>query len=543
MFILALFSPLVFSAGNKSQQIWGVFGRSTGILSYVSLLLIMIAVSTVRNRRTYQSIVNSLMLTTGILIIYCSIQWSGNDPISWSAFATFGTLGNVNFLSGFMGISLVIAFVLFFNSGLRKSNRILLLVLVISGLLIVASTDSIQGLVAFSVGIAIYGFFLAARKGMVFIVFYSFLLSCALLSLILALFDRGPLRSLIYQVTIVFRADYMQAGWKMMVNHPLTGVGIDSYDDWYRSERGVISAFRTGFNRTANTAHNVALDLGAGGGFPLLFSYFALVSVVLFAIVRGLKTGLSKDPIFVATTCAWISYHVQASVSINQIGVGIWGWILAGILIGYPNIADLEKEALAKRAQKTKHRGQTNYPPPAAVLTSFVLGSLAFIVAFLPFRADADFRSASSKGDLTKMTKSALSLGSNAFLLSQTNNLAQKNNLVEQSRTINNDLISRFPRNFYGWSVRASLPGLSESEMSQALRKLKELDPYQTLCLEQDSIAAIKKVLQSLPPAQQHELAKGWGVLMTHNDSYKTFSMSRLNTDALNSRLAMFCSG
>jgi len=76
----------------------------------------------------------------------------------------------------------------------------------------------------------------------------------------------------------------MHAGIAMLLNNPLTGVGIDSYDDWYRAERGIISALRTSLTRTANSAHNISIDIAAGGGFPLLISHLLIIGAISLAI-------------------------------------------------------------------------------------------------------------------------------------------------------------------------------------------------------------------------------------------------------------------
>jgi hypothetical protein len=440
-----------------------------------------------------------------------------------------------------MGISLVVIVVFAFLGKLSLRARIFFLAIVATGLLIVASTDSIQGLVAFTFGLGILGFFLAKRWGIWFIRVYALFVFFGFISLVMALFDKGPLKSLIYQVTILYRADYMHAGLKMMLNHPLTGVGIDSYDDWYRTERGVISAFRSGLNRTANTSHNIALDLGAGGGFPLLIAYLLLNLLVLSGIVKSLKKGHGADPIFVAALCAWAGYQVQASVSINQIGVGIWGWIISGILIGYSKMEISIKNTLREKDTESLKKNSINLPPPSAVIVSAVLGCIAFAIAFLPFKADMDFRGASRKGDLSGMMKATSQLASNAFLISQANNSAMAGNFQDQAKEINDRLTGKFPRNFYGWSVRASLPNVSELDRQYALNKLMELDPYQSLCLSELYVPIITEKLTKLPSSKQYELAKGWGLVSTTLGTHARFSLTEVNPEILKQRIAQFC--
>jgi O-antigen ligase len=56
--------------------------------------------------------------------------------------------------------------------------------------------------------------------------------------------------------------------------HPLTGVGMDSYGDWYRRARSENAAtVLPGPKTITNAAHNVVIDFFAFGGWPLLLAY------------------------------------------------------------------------------------------------------------------------------------------------------------------------------------------------------------------------------------------------------------------------------
>ena len=553
-FLAAILLPVSFAEGPLVHQIWGQFGRATGGLTYISLALIFLFAALVSSaeKEFHKKLLNSLLVTQAVMTVYCIFQFAGKDPIKWSSFSIFGTLGNVNFLSGFMGITVVVSLVLATQRTLSIPLRLFLLTLSLVDIFLVAKTDSIQGLVALAVGIAMFMMFVTKRYGKVIFFTYLLLFVASFVALIFSIFDRGPLRKLVFQETVVFRADYFHAGWKMLIQHPLTGVGIDSYDDWYRVDRGVISAFRTGLNRTANTAHNIMLDLGAGGGFPLLLSYLLLLGLVLMAILKSLKSGRTGDPYFVALVCAWVAYQVQASVSINQVGVGIWGWLLGGTLIGYQRISTKQglteyvqgDKNVSPRSRLRKHpRNAPNTPPPLAVVLSVLGLGMGFTLGFLPFKADMDFRSAFSKGSLDGMMKATSGQAVNSFLLAQTNEAAIKNNFQEQARSINDRLISEFPRTLYGWQARMALSSLGPTSKEEAKRKIAALDPNFALCFAPDSNSAIKAKLLSLPSSKQVELVRGWRILPADFDFPQAFSLKDLDPTLLNSRLIQFCGG
>jgi hypothetical protein len=97
-FILFLTTTLLFSGAPVTQQIWGQFGRSTGFLAYFSLAFISLGTSIVRDLNFYRKLILGMFLTVVPVTIYCLIQIAGIDPIGWSSYAPFGTLGNINLL-------------------------------------------------------------------------------------------------------------------------------------------------------------------------------------------------------------------------------------------------------------------------------------------------------------------------------------------------------------------------------------------------------------------------------------------------------------
>ena len=551
IFLVALFAPLLFTDAPISQQLWGQFGRATGIVTYTSLIFLFLLSAVTNTRDHYKKVLFSLLATQVLMTFYCLLQLMKKDPIKWSAYSTFGTLGNVNFLSGFMGIAVVVSLILAASKSLKLSTRYFLLLLSLIDIYIVATTDSIQGLVALAVGFATYLAFFSWKVGKLAFSAYMALFAASFVSLVFALFDKGPLKSLIYQVTITFRADYMHAGLKMLIHHPFTGVGIDSYDDWYRSERGVISAFRTALNRTANTAHNVMLDLGSGGGFPLLLAYLSLLGFVVHCIFRGLKSGLAKDSYFLALICAWIAYQVQASVSINQIGVGVWGWITGGAIIGYERLSKSESSRVVSdvhskdSGQKTKKVKQTktgpNTPPPLAAMFSVIGLFIGFTFSYIPLKTDMDYRSASNQGRLDLMMKATSGFPPNAFLLSQANEAALKNKFQDQARVLNDRLIQKFPRNLYGWQARLALTSLSVSERQVAINKIKSLDPNLGLCGDANASDRLRTLFLSLPSKQQYELARGWALLPPGSVFKNGFRLDALDQSALGTKITSFC--
>jgi O-antigen ligase len=549
LFFVALISPFFFSGANKAQQFWGVFGRNTGILSYLALLAILFVTASVASRLTYSRITWSLVATVAIMSAYCLVQIAKLDPISWSAFFPFGTLGNVNFLSGFMGLGLVIVFIFALSSQSTNRTRIALVSLFLIGVLVLIKSDSTQGIVALVVGVASYLLIRSWYLHRALFILALILFSSGFISLVLGLLDKGPLRGLIYQFTVLYRADYMHAGIAMLLHNPLTGVGIDSYDDWYRAERGIISALRTSLNRTANSAHNISIDLAAGGGFPLLIAYLLILGVISLAILRGLRSGLAEDPVFMALSMSWFAYQVQASVSINQIGVGVWGWILGGALLGYENAStSIESDKLKNRVQPVSifrarnSKELPNTPPALAVITSSTALIAGFALAFLPFKTDLDYLRATNEGSAASMLKISAMPSSNTFMLTKASSSALQAGLNDVARTITEQLVSRFPRSIYGWLVIYENASIFGPLSSGAFKNIKAIDPYVSICYLPNPSDAFRIELETLPSTEKYKLARGWGLVeQLQETEIRGFSFDSVSAEGLASKLFSFC--
>ena len=478
-----LFLALLFSGAPLSQQFWGSFGRNTGFVTYVSLLTILLAAAILSSKDYYRGVIQALIGTALPMTIYCLIQMAGKDPVGWSEFATFGTLGNVNFLSAFIGMTSVACLAITLDSNLNFSIRISIAILAMLDIFIAYSTGSIQGVVIFIAGTMLIGFirirYLTTKFQKMLIGLYLVIVSTSIATGILGLVNKGPLAQFLYQPSVLYRADYVHAGWAMTVSKPLFGVGLDSYGDWYREVRGEISTVRTGVDRVSNSAHNIFLDVSSNGGVILGLAFLAIMLFAGWSAVKYLRAEKTFDPYFTAVFSVWFAYQVQALISINQIGVGVWGWVLSGALIGYGSIARRLQEQVNQGGPKTirhKYRGaQLSAMDSIAAFVGFVIGLL---VTAPPLSADVAFRKANLTGNMAQITTATSRLGSTQFHKEMALDFAMRNNLSSETGNLANKLVSEYPRSFFGWRVLSVLTASTPEERQKALVKVKSLDPY-----------------------------------------------------------------
>jgi O-antigen ligase len=475
-FVFWMVVVMFLSGAPLAQQFWGVFGRNNGFVGYFSLVIILVAVAIVQEVDFYRRLVVSLVLTSVPVTIYALIQLVGNDPIAWSVMAPFATLGNVNFSSAFFGLAAIASTVLAASQKQNLALRLLLLTLVLVDLFIVLETGSIQGFMIYVAGMGVVGFFIIRniRSLKVLQMPYVLLGICGFTVTALALKNIGPLAKYVFGETILYRFDYWFAGWAMTVRNPLFGVGLDSYGDWYRELRGEIATLRTVPDRITNTAHNIYLDISASGGFPLIAAYLVILGYALLAAIRVIRREQTFNPYFVALFSCWIAYLIQAAISINQIGVGIWGWLFTGALIGY----EISTRATSEpRVVNNKSVSSSQLPVIAALLGIIGFG-FGFMVSFIPFNADAKFKIALSSGNLEEQFLKAKSTGATAFHMELVLDGAIKANNANLAAEIVDELLSRYPRDFMGWRVKQILVNTTPKEREIAFQQLRALDPF-----------------------------------------------------------------
>lgn len=481
-FLFFMTLSMLFSGAPLSQQFWGSFGRNTGFLTYLSLLVILLAFIWIRSAQVYLRLAWVFVLTSVPMTLYCIVQISGNDPIPWSEFNTFGTLGNINFLSAFLGMTSIGLLGFALDKRIRFQIRLSLVILATVDFLIIYSTGSIQGPIIFVVGFAILVFFAILNLKKFRLLSIAGFLSVSLISLYLlaqALSNSGPLAKIIYQPSVVFRGDYIHAGWKMTTQFPIFGIGMDSYGDWYRAARGQISTLRTGPDRVANTAHNIFLDISSNGGVMLGISFVALVLFTLISSLKILKSDLRNRTEFKVIFSVWMAYQIQALVSINQIGVGIWGWAFTGALIGmYYQTRESESSLIEKpfRSRSKELRGRQMKASHA--LAGSMSLAIGLTLAAIPLNADVKYRAASDKANLVEMRKAMNMLGATEFHRELVLDFAMRNNLGPEVKEMAQELVQKYPRSFFGWRVLSVAALSTDEERQRALDIARELDPF-----------------------------------------------------------------
>ena len=325
------------ASGYHYVALFGETQRRNGFLQYFSLSIVMIAASIFVRFHNVRKIFIVTYFVASVSVIYSLMQTTGNDFVNWNNpyNSVISTLGNPNFAAAVMAVMGVLTFTSTFISALNLQYRIFALGLSALLLFSIYRSNARQGLLAYALGVGIFLViwlwinnkrlgFLAAVLGIII-----FIIS------ILGMLQVGPLEKYLYKPSVSIRGFYWRAGIEMLINRPFFGVGIDHYGSYFKEFREVNYPLTYGFQITSTNAHNTFIQFFATGGVILGLTYLVLNGYILKQAVNGLKNLTGSNRLYLsAIFSAWAAFHAQSLISIDNIGISIWGWVLGGAIIG-----------------------------------------------------------------------------------------------------------------------------------------------------------------------------------------------------------------
>ena len=485
LFLLFSISAVIFSSSPLTQNLYGVYGRNTGFLAYFFLIGVMLCALTLANLTSFKNLFFGLFITGAINIAYCGWVVFFGDFVGWSNpyGNILGLFGNPNFIGAFLGIWISATVGYFLVNKTPNWLRVLVALLVILAMYEVYMSRAIQGVVVTAAGLAtvLFYFIRSRTKGwLITSVYSSGVIGFGVVAGLGAL-QKGPLAEYVYKTSVSLRGAYWNAGIQSGLNQPFTGVGMDSYGDWYRRSRTEYAAtVLPGPETVTNSAHNVFLDIFSYGGFPLFISYLGLVGLGGWAIISHLRRTRAYEPVFVGLSVAWVGYQLQSIISINQIGLAVWGWVLTGALIAYEatqrkgNDAEISNGKTPLR--KTKQQSEYFSNPLIAGLGAVV----GLILACPPMSADMAWVKATRSGNFTEVQKalepSYLHPRSSERLVNAIS-IMESSKLYDQAREYALIATSYNPDSFDSWSALYSVQNSTAEEKALALENMKRLDP------------------------------------------------------------------
>jgi O-antigen ligase len=484
IFLVMGISAIANSDAPWVQNFYGEYGRNTGFLAYILLVLVFLSALALRAEGSFRLLMWGLILAGIVNVVYCLWVIVFGDFISWNNpyGNILGTFGNPNFIGAFLGFfaSAMVAFVI--------KNKLSIYLIITAGVVFllavyeIIDSSAIQGRVVVLAGLAIIGLYLirSTFSSMVPQLGYIALVGVAGTFALLGALQKGPLAPYIYKTSVSLRGEYWQAGWNMAVEKPFTGVGFDAYGDWYRKVRDAQALILPGPDTVTNAAHNVPFDVLASGGWPLFIPYVFIVLLAFIAIVKVTLREKEYNPVFVAMTVAWVGYQLQSIISINQIGLAIWGWLFSGALIAY-EVSTRNADALATQEKTRKGPKPRNteqlFSPTLLAGVGLVIGGL---IACPPYTADNKWRNALASSSVEQL-EAALVPGylypANSNKYASAVGIFEQSKFPDQAYKYAKIAVEFNPNDFDSWKILYSISKSSPEEKANAAANMKRLDP------------------------------------------------------------------
>jgi O-antigen ligase len=367
---------LLLSAVLTDVKYIAFFGenmRRTGALNYLALSVLLLSAATFIRLKNINRLYFVAFFTGVFVGGYGLLQSSGIDFVQWNNpyNSVISTVGNPNFSAAIMAVLATLIFGPVLNSNFKVFIRITCLL--ITGMLFftIYQSDARQGLVAFLLGVGVYTviFIHSKNKKLGFISLVGGFI--ATLFSILGMLQIGPLTSILYKQSVTVRGYYWRAGIEMVKDKPFFGVGLDRYGAYFKQYREASYSLKYGFDITSTNAHNVPIQIFSTGGIFVGIGYLAILFFVFWRGVVGIRKNSGNNRLLVAGVfSAWLAFQAQSVISIDNIGISVWGWVLGGSIIGL-SIYDVNTNNI-KGGFKSKVKS-------ISLIQPFVSGLLALI--------------------------------------------------------------------------------------------------------------------------------------------------------------------
>lgn len=202
----------------------------------------------------------------------------------------------------------------------------------IGALYVVRKSGSAQGLLAFGAGavlLIVAKLWVVNRK----LGIAAFVITVVgAIPISMGIVNKGPFASFIYQTSLKNRLDYWNAAIDMFTSHKLTGIGFDRFGDYYGQYAPQVQFVQ---GQGTNNAHSVFLQLAATGGLLVMIPYMLIIGAILVTSIRGFFAAKGQAQFEIAGVFAlWLALLLVSVISIDNLGVAVWFWILGGILYG-----------------------------------------------------------------------------------------------------------------------------------------------------------------------------------------------------------------
>ena len=447
------------------QQFFGRTGRGLGLITEISLLILVLTASISAKSENIKTLMFTLTLSCTITSVYSVLQRFGLDIFEWVSRTNgiIGTLGNPNFQSSFAAMCLIPSLIYVFNRRSFAYGVISLAALIT----LIYFSQSTQGYVLTVIVILI---FLIVRTYYSYrVIFFSLILMTFFTGLVIiaGMTNRGLLAKYLYKYSVQSRGDFYETTLSIANSNPLFGVGLDSLGDHYLMYRS--ESVAKGINEFTDSAHNYFLNYASTGGYPLAILNLMIVLLVLYNFLILFRRSKVYEPNLTAFFCIWICFQLQALISPSNIPLLVWNAIISGTIIGLVNRGS---------ASTTKSVNQYQYKLGLTRPFSYLLLIIGLTIVYPYFNVDRMQIQANKTGDALLALKSAKSYPESTVRYSRIGQALIDSNLAAQSLDLARSAVAFNPNAPSAWAMLLLNNSATYDERVRAREEVLRLDPF-----------------------------------------------------------------
>ena len=344
----------------------GWYGRGVGVLAIVACAVLTLGAWCLSATETWR-LLRWVVVGASMCAVVLLLQWAGLGIFRSAVKSGLpGTMGNSNFAAGYLAISLCLATALALarRTGLPgPALPWLPPVIIVLGLAAAGTTQGpVAALAGVLAGVGAAGLLSPAPSRSRVGGWVSLAALATLGLLLLASWAKlGPGAHVWESSSAQARIVWWRTALGEIDQHPLVGVGPDSFARGVGTAREAEYIQLRGPGHFVSAAHNVPLNLGATLGLPAMIAWLTMV-VSCLAVVTGRVTaplrrsratapdtqgpgphggGVPSEKWWAfAIAGSLVAYLVQAMVSIDALGLLALGSVLMGLSLGMGRAAD-----------------------------------------------------------------------------------------------------------------------------------------------------------------------------------------------------------
>ena len=447
------------------QQFFGRTGRGLGLITEISLLILVLTASISAKSENIKTLMFTLTLSCTITSVYSVLQRFGLDIFEWVSRTNgiIGTLGNPNFQSSFAAMCLIPSLIYVFNRRSFAYGVISLAALIT----LIYFSQSTQGYVL--TVIVILTFLIVRTYYSYRVIFFTLIMMTLFTGLVIiaGMTNRGLFAKYLYKISVQSRGDFYETTLSIANSNPLFGVGLDSLGDHYLMYRS--ESVAKGINEFTDSAHNYFLNYASTGGYPLAILNLMIVLLVLYNFLILFRRSKVYEPNLTAFFCIWICFQLQALISPSNIPLLVWNAIISGTIIGLVNRGS---------ASTTKSVNQYQYKLGLTRPFSYLLLIIGLTIVYPYFNVDRMQIQANKTGDALLALKSAKSYPESTVRYSRIGQALIDSNLAVQSLDLARSAVAFNPNAPSAWAMLLLNNSATYDERVRAREEVLRLDPF-----------------------------------------------------------------